>query len=82
MYLREATRGEQTPQTEAVELCVAELNALFELLESMNWIPRSSDELSAVEVQMMKWKTARKAIRTERFQSAGKLSSRNHWRIL
>ena len=37
---------------EALDRCVAELNTLFEILESMNWVPRTPDQESEVEVQM------------------------------
>ena len=47
---------------EALERAFGELNTLFELLEAMNWLPRNTDETSALEIQMRKWKAAQRAM--------------------
>jgi hypothetical protein len=46
---------------EAVERNLQESTGLAELLERMNWLPRTLEEKEALDLQTAKWKAARAA---------------------
>ena len=48
---------------EAVERNLQESTGLAELLEKMNWLPRTLEEKEALESQTAKWKSARAVVK-------------------
>ena len=48
---------------EAVERNLRESSELSELLERMNWLPRTLEEKETLESQTAKWKAARAAVK-------------------
>ena len=48
---------------DAVERNLQESTELSELLERMNWLPRTLEEKEALESQTAKWKAARAAVK-------------------
>ncbi len=54
----------RNPQyVEAVERNLQESTGLAELLEKMNWLPRTLEEKEALESQTAKWKSARAVVK-------------------